>query len=93
MARLLTQVLGIMSGSIGDIVFKRRGERSYVSAHPSSYTPRTDAATMARKRRFKTSVEIANYLQPMFLFSTFLSQRKVQKEYLTMCSHALVNYQ
>jgi len=59
MARLLTQVLGIMSGSVGDIVFRRRGGRSYVSAHPSGYTPRTDAATVARKKRFKTAVEIA----------------------------------
>lgn len=58
MARLLTQVLGIMSGSVGDIVFRRRGGRSYVSAHPSSYTPRTDAASMARKKQFKTAMEI-----------------------------------
>ena len=59
MARLLTQILGVMSGSIGDIVFKRRGGRSYVSAHPSGYTSRTDAATVARKKQFKTAVEIA----------------------------------
>src|SRR5664280_688130 len=59
MARLLTQVLGTMSGSVGDIVFRRRGGRSYVSAHPSGYTPRTDAATVARKKQFKTAVEIA----------------------------------
>jgi hypothetical protein len=59
MARLLTQILGVMSGSVGDIVFRRRGGRSYVSAHPSGYTPRTDAATVARKKQFKTAVEIA----------------------------------
>jgi hypothetical protein len=59
MARLLTQVLGVMSGSVGDIVFRRRGGRSYVSAHPSGYTPRTDAATTARKKQFKTALEIA----------------------------------
>ena len=59
MARLLTQVLGIMSGSVGDIVFRRRGGRSYVCAHPSGYTSRNDAATVARKKQFKTAVEIA----------------------------------
>jgi hypothetical protein len=45
MARLLTQILGVMSGSVGDIVFRRGGGRSYVSAHPSEYTSRTDAAS------------------------------------------------
>lgn len=59
MARLLTQVLGVISGSVGDIVFRRRGGRSYVCAHPSGYTKRTDAASVSRKKRFKTAVEIA----------------------------------
>ena len=59
MARLITQVLGVMTGSVGDIVFRRRGGRSYVSAKPSGYTPRTDAATVARKKQFKTAVEIS----------------------------------
>jgi hypothetical protein len=59
MARLLTQILGVMTGSVGDIVFRRRGGRSYVSAKPSGYTPRTDALSVARKKQFKTAVEIA----------------------------------
>src|SRR5664280_2817389 len=67
MARLLTQVLGTMSGSVGDIVFRRRGGRSYVSAHPSGYTPRTDAATVARKKQFKTAVEIAKNINSIAL--------------------------
>jgi hypothetical protein len=59
MARLLTQILGVMSGSVGDIVFRRRGGRSYVCAHPSGYTSRTDAATVNRKKQFKLAVEIS----------------------------------
>lgn len=59
MARILTQVLGVMSGTIGDIVIRRRAGRSYASARPSGYTVRTDAATIARKVQFKTAVEIA----------------------------------
>jgi len=59
MARLLTQILGVMSGSVGDIVFRRRGGRSFVCARPSGYTKRTDAASVARKKQFKTAVEIA----------------------------------
>jgi hypothetical protein len=59
MARLLTQILGVMTGSVGDIVFHRRGGRSYVSAKPSGYSPRLDAASVARKKQFKTAVEIA----------------------------------
>jgi hypothetical protein len=59
MARLITQILGVMTGSVGDIVFRRRGGQSYVSAKPSGYSPRTDAPSVARKKQFKTAVEIA----------------------------------
>jgi hypothetical protein len=65
MARLLTQILGVMSGSVGDIVFHRRGGKSYVSAKPSGYTPRLDAASVARKKQFKTAVEIAKNINDL----------------------------
>ena len=91
MARLLTQILGVMSGSVGDIVFRRRGGRSYVSAHPSGYTPRTDAATVARKKQFKTAVEIAKNINDIPLLKAVwpVDSTKLVSKFQRMVS---VNY-
>ena len=91
MARLLTQILGVMSGSVGDIVFRRRGGRSYVCAHPSGYTVRTDAATVARKKRFKTAVEIAKNINSMAILKAIwpTDPSKVVSKFQKMVS---VNY-
>src|ERR1039457_6088141 len=84
MARLLTQVLGTMSGSVGDIVFRRRGGRSYVSAHPSGYTPRTDAATVARKKQFKTAVEIAKNINSIPLLKADRKSTRLNSSHLVI---------
>src|ERR1039457_3867033 len=84
MARLLTQVLGTMSGSVGDIVFRRRGGRSYVSAHPSGYTPRTDAATVARKKQLKTAVEIAKNINSIPLLKADRKSTRLNSSHLVI---------
>ena len=60
MANLNKQVLGRLSGSIGDIVFRERNGKNIVGLKPSSFNTPEDPASVARRGKFKMAVDVAH---------------------------------
>jgi hypothetical protein len=52
MATLSKQVLGRISGSVGDITFRQKNGTNFVSARPNSFTPATDEDSVKRREKF-----------------------------------------
>lgn len=59
MAELNKTVLGKVRGSIGDLTFRQRNGKNVIAMKPSSFTPGSDPASIARRSRFKLTVNLA----------------------------------
>jgi len=62
MAELNKTVLGKVRGSIGDLTFRQRNGKNVIAMKPSSFTPGSDPASIARRNRFKLTIKIAKVL-------------------------------
>jgi hypothetical protein len=60
MANLKQQVLGKVSGALGDVVFRERAGKNIVSVRPSSFSTPMDTASINRRARFLMSVKLAS---------------------------------
>ena len=60
MARLNKQVLGRVSGAVGDIVFRERNGKNFIGLKPSRFMPGTDEASIARRARFALNAKLAS---------------------------------
>ena len=60
MARLNKQVLGRVSGAVGDIVFRERNGKNFIGLKPSRFVPGTDEASIARRARFALNAKLAS---------------------------------
>ena len=58
MANLRKQVLGRVSGALGDIVFRERDGKNVVSLRPSNFSTPQDPASIARRARFLMAVKL-----------------------------------
>ena len=58
MATLNKSVLGKIRGSIGDITFKQKNGKNYVSIKPSSFKPGIDPDSVARREKFRLVSQI-----------------------------------
>ena len=59
MATLSKQVLGRISGSVGDITFRQKNGTNNVSARPNSYTPPDDEGSVQRRSKFAYACTLA----------------------------------
>ncbi len=59
MATLNKQVIGKLSGTIGDLVFRQRNGKNIISSRPKSPKPTNDPKVLARRSKFKLSVQLA----------------------------------
>ncbi len=59
MARLKKQVLGKVSGGVGDLVFRNRHENNYIALKPIRFNTPMDDRAMARRNKFKSAVKLA----------------------------------
>ena len=59
MANLKRQVLGKVSGSLGDIVFRQRNGKNILGLKPSSYNLPQDPASVARRGKFRIATKLA----------------------------------
>lgn len=59
MANLKKQVLGRVSGTLGDMVFRERDGKNVVSLRPSSFNTPQDPASIARRGKFRMAVKLA----------------------------------
>lgn len=60
MAMLNKSVLGKVSGALGDIVFRQRNGKNYISTRPGKGKHHGDPAQMLIRNRFKVSVQTAS---------------------------------
>lgn len=58
MAQLKKQVLGTISGAVGDILFRVMNGNTYVGTRPASFIPGTDEASVARRLRFAVATKL-----------------------------------
>lgn len=95
MAELRKAVLGVVSGAIGDIVFREKDGLNYLATRPSSFIPGTDPASIARRGRFamaaKTSVAINRIPQLKELWSTVTPSGKSPFNYMFQSNYSLVS--
>lgn len=60
MAELEKKFFGSLKGSLGDVVFRSRNEKNYVSRKPKSYSAPGDAGYKERTGKFKLAVKLAS---------------------------------
>jgi hypothetical protein len=58
MARLKKQVLGTVSGAVGDILFRVRNGNTFVGTRPASFMPGMDTASVNRRMRFALTTKL-----------------------------------
>lgn len=59
MARIISPIIGNISGKLGNLVFKKRGNITYISKLPQFRRIPTDQATIDRKKKFAGVGKIA----------------------------------
>ncbi len=60
MAQFNKQILGQAQGAVGDVTFRKRNGKTYLSAKPSSFTPGMDDKSVARRGKFSISIKLAS---------------------------------
>ena len=60
MAEINKQVLGKLTGTLGDIVFRQRNGKNYVSMRPSSYPASDNPAIIAKREKFLLAVQLGS---------------------------------
>jgi len=60
MAKINKQILGKVQGALGDITFRQRNGKSYISTRPVSFMPGSDAKSVARRDKFSLSIKLAS---------------------------------
>lgn len=60
MARLNKQILGRVSGAVGDIVFREKNGKNFIGIKPSSFMPGNDEASIARRAKFALTAKLAS---------------------------------
>lgn len=59
MATLSKQVLGRISGSVGDITFRQKNGTNFVSARPNSFALPTDEDSVKRREKFAFACKLS----------------------------------
>ena len=59
MAKINKEILGKVRGSLGDITFRQRNGKSYLSTRPASFVPGKDAASVARREKFGLNIKLS----------------------------------
>lgn len=60
MAELENKIFGSLKGSLGDVVFRSRNEKNYISRKPKSYSRPDDPGFKERTGKFKLAVKLAS---------------------------------
>jgi len=60
MAKFNKEILGKVQGALGDVTFRQRNGKTFLSTRPGSFTPGTDENSIARRDKFSLSVKLAS---------------------------------
>ncbi|RPI68960.1 MAG: hypothetical protein EHM47_13920 [Ignavibacteriales bacterium] len=59
MATLKKTILGRISGSVGDIVFRNKNGKNFISSKPASFKTPSDISALERRARFRLTAKFA----------------------------------
>jgi hypothetical protein len=59
-ALIIKNILGVLRGTVAQVVFKKKGELCYATSKPGKRPASKEAAAVLRMSQFKTAVEIAS---------------------------------
>lgn len=74
MARMKKQVLGKVSGGVGDLVFRNRNENNYIALKPIRFNTPMDDRAVARRNKFKSAVQLASAMNAIIPLKSIWSK-------------------
>ena len=75
MAQLHKQVLGKLSGTVGDIVFRQRSGKNYAAIKPGSFIPGNDSAAIDRRDRFALTCKFSSHINAVPYLNALWKER------------------
>jgi hypothetical protein len=94
MGRMNKQVLGKISGSVGDIVFRQRNGKNFAMTKPGSFTPGDDPQSIDRRNRFGLTLKFCSQINSVPYLKTLWSKRApngaVAYNYLVKTNYKMV---
>jgi len=70
MAKLKKEILGKVSGAVGDVLFRTVNGKTIVGTRPSSFTPGNDQASLERRGRFSMANKLARHIYSIYQVRT-----------------------
>lgn len=70
MAKLKKEILGKVSGAVGDVLFRTVNGKTVVGTKPSSFTPGNDQASLERRGRFSMANKLARHIHSIYQLRT-----------------------
>lgn len=70
MAQLNKQVLGRVRGALGDVVFREKNGKNFIAIKPTSFTPGSDEASIARRAKFALATKLASKINSNYELKT-----------------------
>ncbi len=74
MAKINKQILGQVQGALGDVTFRQRNGKTYLSTRPGSFVPGSDDNSVARRGRFSLSIKLASSINSIPLLKSIWIQ-------------------
>lgn len=94
MARIKKEILGKVSGTLGDLTFRQRNGKSYVSTRPISFRTSNDPASIERRSKFKLSVKLSQAIYSIdelkYIWTKETSGNKLPFNYITQINYPFV---
>ncbi len=95
MASLNKEILGKVKGSLGDVTFRQRNGKTFVSARPSSFMPGTDENSKARREKFALVIKLARAINSVRSLKEIWSENAPQDasvfNYITQTNYPMMN--
>ena len=82
MARVKKQPLGLLRGSVAEVIFKKRGNKVYTSAKPGSFIPGTDPASVNRRDQGAFVGKVSKYIYSIDIIKELWKKKTVDKSYI-----------
>lgn len=91
MAKLKKEILGKVSGSLGDLTFRQRNGQSYISTRPISFRPGNDQSSIDRRNKFKLSIKLSQAIYSLnelkYIWTKETSGNKLPFNYITQSNY------
>jgi hypothetical protein len=81
MARIKKQPLGLLNGSVSEVVFKKRGNKFYTASKPASFIPGTDSASVKRRDQGSFAGKISKHIYSVGIIKELWKKKTVDKSY------------